>query len=187
MKISEILRKGAGIGASLFPQLNAVLTVVNAILPNDKQLPLDSTGADIEAEIYSIPEDQRKAILETEIELEKTSIIEHTKVFQALVDAEKIGSTNRPHVVLVFTYVTAIVSLSIVFICAYAVITKDKEIIESFGMLWPVFFAVLTCLVSIPQRYFGARTKEKLARQNAAIGVLEPEKKGLRNIIKDLL
>lgn len=187
MKISEILKKGAGIGASLFPQLNAVLTVVNAILPNDQKLPVDATGSEIESAIGYLPKEQRESILITEMELEKTNIVENTKVFQALVEAEKIGSSNRPHVVLLFAYVTAIVSLSIVSICAYAVITKDKEIIESFGLLWPVFLAVLTCLVSIPQRYFGMRTKEKITRQNAAMGMIEPEKAGFRKILKGWL
>ena len=183
MKISEILKVGAMIGAPFFPALAAVLPVVNALLPDGKKLPDTATGAEINAAINGLPPEQQEMILNAEIDLEKTKVLEHTKVIDRLAAVDLVGASTRPASSMGFTYVVCYVVILVVTMWAVSIYEASaSERLQSINNGWPMILALIAPLLTVIRSYFGMRTDEKNTRQHTANGLTAPMK-GLAKFI----
>jgi len=170
MDIISIL-KGAGktLLRSSFPPLSGIaFDLINNALPDGKKLSENSTGADAEAAIASLPADQRSSLLEKKIDLKMTEVKEWSNVVRALAEVDKTGHTTRPKiareqsVLIAFGVVVTLGSIS------YAIVTSDSEMIDSIAKAWPLILAVIGIPAGIVNSYFGKRTKEKSQKYEAA-------------------
>ena len=60
MKLLDILGKvGGAVVKTMVPGGGLIIDVVNEFLPDDKKLPADATGSDMQAAVDKLPPDQR--------------------------------------------------------------------------------------------------------------------------------
>lgn len=182
MKISDILKAGATIGAAFFPPLAAVIPVVNAFMPSGQKLAETATGSEVSAAIATLPPEQQSTLLGAEIDLEKTKVIEHTKVISELAKVDATGNSTRPDIAVDFSRVISYVVILIVTMWAVAVYNSDTNPLSTINESWPFILAIITPLLAVIRSYFGMRTDEKNTRQHAANGTQAPLK-GIANLI----
>ena len=182
MKISEIIKAAATIGAPFFPALAAAIPVVNALLPDDKKLPDTATGSDVEVAIKGLPADRQVELLNSDIDLEKTKVIENTKVTQALAEVDKAGASTRPAIAKSFSRTVCFVVNLIVSMWAYSVMKGDQQMLSTINNSWQMILATITPLLLVIKAYFAMRTDEKNTRQHTANGLASPLK-GVASLI----
>jgi hypothetical protein len=182
MKISEIIKAAATIGAPFFPALAAAIPVVNAFLPDDKKLPDTATGGDVEGAIRGLPADRQVELLNADIDLEKTKVIENTKVTQALAEVDKAGASTRPAIAMCFTITVCFNALLTVSMWAYAVLAGQNELLTTIIDSWQMILAINAPFLLVIKAYFGMRTDEKNTRQHTANGLASPLK-GIASVI----
>jgi hypothetical protein len=176
MKISEIIKAAATIGAPFFPALAATIRVVNAFLPDDKRLPDTATGSDVDVAIKGLPADRQVELLNADIDLEKTKVIENTKVTQALAEVDKAGASTRPAIAKSFSRTVCFVVILIASMWAYAVLAGKNELLEIIIDSCLMIVALIAPLLAVIRSYFGLRTDEKNTRQHTANGLASPLK-----------
>jgi len=182
MKISEIIKAAATIGAPFFPALAATIPVVNAFLPDDKKLPDTATGSDVEVAIKGLPADRQVELLNSGIDLEKTKVIENTKVTQTLAEVDKAGASTRPEIAKSFSLTVCFVVILIVSMWAYSVMKGDQQMLSTINNSWQMILATITPLLLVIKAYFAMRTDEKNTRQHTANGLASPLK-GVASLI----
>jgi len=182
MKISAILKAGAALASTFYPPLAGVIPIVNAFLPNDQQINESSTGLEVQAAIKTLPPGQQEMILSAEIDLKKTEVIEHTKVIEALADADSTGNSTRPKIAEDCSKTVNFVVILIVSMWAYSVLGKDAGLLKTIQDSWQMILAIIVPLLTIIRAYFGMRTDEKNTRQHTANGMSAPLK-GFAKII----
>lgn len=174
MKIREILKLGAIAGAVAYPPLAAALPLINAFLPPDKRFDNVATGNDILAGMAGMPIDQQNMILEAEIDLEKTKVIEHSKIQQALAAVDMTGNSTRPMTVVKLTNAVCYVIVLVVTMWAVAIFASELEMVGMITDGWPMILAIITPMLAVVRSYFGMRTDEKNTRQHVAHGYSRP-------------
>lgn len=174
MKIREILKLGAVAGAVAFPPLAAALPLINAFLPPDKQLDGVATGNDILAGMAGLPQDKQDYILDAEIDLEKTKVIEHSKIQQSLAAVDLAGKSTRPMTVTKLTNTICYVIILVVTMWAVAILAKELDMVKMITDGWPMILAIITPMLAVVRSYFGMRTDEKNTRQHMAHGHSKP-------------
>lgn len=170
MKIADILRLGATAGAIAFPPLAAALPLINAFLPPDKRLDGVATGNDILMAMAGLPQDKQEFILNAEIDLEKTKVIEHGKIQQALAAVDIAGKSTRPGTVVKLTNTICYVIILVVTMWAVAIFASELEMVGMITDGWPMILAIITPMLAVVRSYFGMRTDEKNTRQHMAHG-----------------
>lgn len=168
MNLLKVLGKvGGSILADIIPGGNAILSVVNGFLPDDKQLPVTATGQDIQSEVSSLPAEQQVMLLAKEFDVEITSIQEHTKVIAALGEVDKTGNSTRPFIALMMAWVVSFAIVGLIVMLGIAINENDSETVVAIGNNWPLVIALLGIPAGLLRAYFGMRTKEKQQKYQA--------------------
>lgn len=168
MNLLSILGKvGTSILADVIPGGNAILTAVNAFLPDDKKLGDAATGSDIQQAVASLPAEVQAQVLTKEFDVEITAIKEHTNVIQALGDVDKTGNSTRPAIAMMMAKIVAFAVIVLISILAVAVYNSDNETVVALGDNWPLIVAILGTPTALLRSYFGMRTKEKQQKYQA--------------------
>ena len=102
MKLKQILEGAATVGSVYYPPLAAAIPLINAFLPNDEKLSEVATLGEVNTAIDKLPHDVRQSLYEADIDLEKTEILEFTKIQTMLNEADNKGSSTRPSIALGF-------------------------------------------------------------------------------------
>lgn len=172
MDLAKILRKvGASIFSSVVPGGGIILDAVNAVLPKEKKLGNSATGADIETAIKTLPPDKQVELLSKKFNVEIVEIQEWSKVVASLAEADKTGRTTRPKIANRMAWLIAGSVSVILFIIAWAVLSKNHEMMKAIGKAWPFIMFLIGIPAGIVNSYFGKRTKEKQSRYSTASGV----------------
>lgn len=168
MKLLDILGKVGGAAVkALVPGGGLIVDVVNEFLPDDKKLPADATGSDMQAAVDSLPPDQRAQLLGREFDVQ----IEQHHSLQAMLQAEQASThTTRPRIALGAFHLVAFVSIVAISLWAYAVAIKDEELVAAVTDGWPFVAAVVGPFVTLLWAYFGVLKQEQRNRMNAANG-----------------
>jgi hypothetical protein len=169
MDIGSILKKVGGslLKNALPPFSGIAFDLINDALPADKKLSENSTGADAEEAIASLPADQRASLLEKKLDVEITKIKEWSNVVSALAEVDKIGKSTRPKIA---KDMSVLIGFSVVITLgpiAYAIVTSDSTMIDSIASAWPLILAVIGIPAGIVNSYFGKRGKEKAQKYEA--------------------
>lgn len=168
MKLLDILGKvGGAVVKTMVPGGGLIIDVVNEFLPDDKKLPADATGPDMQAAVDSLPPDQRAQLLGREFDVQ----IEEHHTLQAMLQAEQ-GSTHttRPRIALGSFQLVAFVTVVVVSLWAYAVAIENEKLVAAVVDGWPFVAAVIAPFVTLLWAYFGVLKNEQRNRLNAANG-----------------
>ena len=88
-----------------------------------------------------------------------------------MADVDKSGNTTRPFIAGMMAWVVAYTIVLIVSMYAYAIISKDAEMIKAINEGWPWIAAIIATPTALLRAYFAMRTKEKQQKYEAATGV----------------
>jgi hypothetical protein len=172
MKLEDVLKKTAGaVFTEVVPGGGVMLSAINAMLPNDKQIPIAATNAQVDAAIATLPAPQRAQVLSAEINLEETRIKEASDTTRTMLtyDAKNPQST-RPYIAKHSFHVLAVCALSAAATLGYGVFKNEYWIVKGLADSWPFIATVIAPLVYVLKAYFGAIQTEQKQRFNAANG-----------------
>ena len=170
MKLFDIIAKvGGEIISKTVPGGAAILGVVNAILPDDKKLPIGATGDQVSMAISNLPPEQRRRLLEKEFEVEITNIEESNETLRTMLehDANNPHST-RPYIAKHSFHVVGVCVLVTLGLWAYAIGIENESMVQVIMEGWPFLLSVIGPLVSLLWAYFGVLKNEKKATMDAA-------------------
>ena len=106
MNLKNILiSAGSAIFKNAVPGGDAILNVVNDLLPDDKKLPIHATGDEVKNAIDALPADQRASIMLKEFDVEIAEINNWSKIQASLSDADKAGASSRPFIARMMAWV----------------------------------------------------------------------------------
>lgn len=170
MKLWDIVRNvGTGIIRNVVPGGGMIIDVVNELLPDDKKLGQNATGADIDLAIASMPPDIRARILEKEFDVDITRIQESNATLRVMLESDtKNPQTTRPYIAKQAFHVIAFAIIVTVSMWAYAVLTDNQVMVETVSSGWPFILSVIGPFVTLLWAYFGILRQEHKARLAAA-------------------
>ncbi|MGS0691181.1 hypothetical protein [Shewanella sp. 30m-9] len=182
MNLLSVLGKvGTSILADVIPGGNAILTAVNAFLPDDKQLGDKATGSDIQQAVAQLPASVQAEVLTKEFDVEIVAAQEHTKVIQALGDVDKTGQSTRPAIAMMMAKIVAFSVIVLISFLAVAMFNGDAAIVSAIGNNWVLVVAILGTPTALLRSYFGMRTKEKQQKYQAVSNT--PPESGIGQIV----
>lgn len=185
MKLVDILKTvGSAVISTAVPGGPLLIAGVNAMLPDDKQLPSTVTGEQAMGVVDSLSPDQKALVLNKEFEVELTQIKESNATLRAMLQADAASTqTTRPKMALGSFYIVAAVTLSIAAGWLYAVYLSDDPlggIVDG----WPFVLALVAPFTTLMHAYFGVLKQEHKNRLDAGTGNSTPT--GLAGIISAL-
>jgi len=183
MKIKDIITAAVAVGGIVYPPLIAALPLINSFLAKDQQLGNFSTGRQVSGAIDQLIPEVRVQIRESEIDLEKTKVIEHSKIQHALAAVDITGQSTRPSTVIKLTNTVCFTVITVVSVWCASIIAKDQEMVSSVIDGWPMIIALIGPMLAVIRSYFGTRTDEKNTRQHMAHGADKPLS-GLAGIVR---
>ncbi len=170
MKLKTLLELGSALTVTTMPQLAGAITAVNALLPKDKQLPPEATGAEIENAMGQLPDEVQFALMEKEIELEVIESNNWTDIQKTHSETDSKGASTRPFIALLFAWAVVFVVVPMAWILLYAIVKNMTDMIDSIGGSWPWLLSAIAPLLMVIRAYFGLRTSEKKSRYAASVG-----------------
>lgn len=182
MKLKDILATvGSGLISTLVP---GVVSMINGVLPDDKQLPENATGAQAQAAISSLPPEQQAAVMSKEYDVDITQIKQSNETLRTMLesDAQNPHST-RPYIAKGAFFVVAYSDVVAISIWAWAVITSEDPL-KNLTDGWPFILAVTGTLVTLLLAYFGVLKSEHKNKLDAAAGTPQPS--GLSAVVSSL-
>lgn len=170
MNLKSFLSGALDVVGAFVPGVAAATKAVNALLPDDKKLDLNtSTGQDVLNAYNGLDENQR-AIVEKQFDVEMAEINASVDKLQAMVSAETSTANMRPKIAYMMAWSVLIAVLFMMVIWGKAVWVKDAESLKQLSESWPLMLAILGTPTALLRAYFGMRTKEKQSRYAAATG-----------------
>ena len=156
------LKVGGGIITDLVPGGRAIVSAVNAFMPDDKQLPSGATGSDVTSAISSLPADQRAEVMGKQFEVDITQIKEAHSTVRTMLEADAITPhTTRPKIALGAFRVVSFTIITAISIWAYGVTTGNEAMVKAVTEGWPFVIAVIAPLVTLLLAYFGILKQEQ--------------------------
>jgi hypothetical protein len=174
MKLKQILEGALAAGSIAYPPLSAAIPIINAFLEPSKKLIGEASGEQVNSAIMTLPHDKQLILMEAEIDVAKTEVLEFTKVQTVLNAADANGSSTRPQIAKDFSRIVAFVVISIITMFVVSVINKDYEALKLLQNNWQLILATIGPLLLVIRSYFGMRTDEKKARQYSAFNIEKP-------------
>jgi len=180
MKLSKILdaiKPFANVAAQFIPGAPAVISAVNAFLPDSKKLPAQATGGEILSAVEGLPPDQRASLMEKEIDLQIEQERGWTERYTAMAQAD--GHSTRPKIAWLMAQL--LVGQSIIFMAllgwgVYS--TGIKSLSEPY--LWATFGTLTGIPAGLLGKYFGELRREQANRQGQPTGLLS----GIMGLLK---
>ena len=187
MKISDILKKvGTGIIKNIVPGAGAVIDIVNEFLPDDKKLPNDATGDQVQGVIESLPPADRASIMSKELDVQIEEIRGWSSVVDSLSKADASGSSTRPAIANRMAWLI-VAEVAVLLICILVVVVrKDAATLKALQDSWELILVAMATPTALLRAYFGLRTQEKKARYANSVGQEAEKPGGLGGIFKNI-
>ena len=187
MKFWDIVKSvGGGIISSVVPGGGLLMDVVNELLPDDKKLPKDATGDQVNNAIKSLPPEQQATLMEKEFDVEMTQIKESNSTVRAMLDADaKNPHSTRPYIAKGSFLVIAFTVTAVISIWSYAVVKGNTDMIKAVMDGWTFILAVIGPLVTLLWAYFGVLKVEHKNKLDAAGGTSGPS--GVAGLLSSLI
>lgn len=169
MKIKDILKASASIAGTLNPALGAVIGVVNTFLPDDKKIPVSSTGNDVTTALDNLPPNVRQEIMAKEIDLEMARVESWADIQKVHAESDSSGNSTRPQIAMMMAWAVLLSIMPIAWAVSYAILTSDDPL-ESASKNYLLVLGLIATPTVLLRSYFGMRTNEKKARYAASVG-----------------
>lgn len=179
MNLMSVLKTvGTGLLVST-PLGAAALPVINAFLPDDKKLNINSTGIDADAAVEALPASARENLLLAEINLEVEEEKGRTVRYQAMSAAD--GQETRARIVN--KAMNSLICLSVMFLMffGWVYVTKGAAAALSYELV-ALFVSVTGTFAYVVRAYFGDLRTETQSR-HAAIDDKPQPAKGLAGLV----
>jgi len=167
MDILSVL-KTVGIGLlSSTPLGVAAIPIINAFLPDDKQLSGDSSGEEATKAINDLPPEARKQLSLAKINLQVEEERGQTSRYEAMCAAD--GQETRAK--LVNKAMNALIALSLIFVAAVAWVYIEKGAQAAFSyQMAAVFITVSGTFAYVVRAYMGDLKTETQSRHSVESG-----------------
>ena len=187
MNFLDILKTvGSAVVTNLVPGGGAIIGAVNALLPNDKQLPDGATGHQVTTAIGSLPPEQQETLLSKELDVTIEDIRQSHDTVRVMLESDaKNPHTTRPYIAKGSFHVVAFAIIVTISIWAYGVFVQNKDIVSAIMEGWKFVLAVIGPLVTLLWAYFGVLKKEHKNKLDAANGSATPS--GIAGLVASLL
>ena len=163
---------GTGLFSQLVPGGSAILGVVNELLPDDKKLPVNATGAEVVDAVNQLPPELKAQVELKRFDVDIATIKAKHESIQTMLSTEAVSKhTTRPKIALGSFRVLAGSTLLTVLIWGYAVATGDTEMVQAVMNGWPFVVAITGTFTTLLYAYFGVLRDEKRDTLNASQGV----------------
>lgn len=172
MKLFDIIKNvGSAVVRETVPGGGLLLDAVNAVLPDDKKLPAEATGEDVDRAVAGLPDEQRAALLSREFDVDIEALRQRGDSLRAMLETEqKSQHTTRPYIAKGAFQVVAACSIAVLFTWCGGVWLNRPEIVDKAQDGAPLMLTVLGPMVALLYAYFGVLRKEQQNRLNAAQG-----------------
>lgn len=171
MNLKTIITKvGTGIFRDFVPGGDAIIDVVNAVLPDHKKLSPDATGQDIRSAVDTLPPEQRAMVLTKEFDVEIAEINGWSRTQEAMAQVDIARASTRPQIAMMMAKVVAFAIIIVIAIWAVAVIRNNIETLKVLAESSMFLFTVLGTPTLLLRSYFGLRTKEKSEQTRVGTG-----------------
>jgi hypothetical protein len=189
MDLWNIVKKvGAGAISALVPGGSKIVSLMNAVLPKDKQLPEDATGEQAQNALASLPAADRASLMDKQFDVDIVDIKESHDSLRTMLESEaKSTHTTRPKIAYQSFQVIAYVAIAVVTGWLYTVVTDNDVMMTAITDGWPFVAAVILPFVGFLDRYFGKLRQESKDRLDAAGGVTPQSRLNIGSAIKSLV
>mgnify|MGYP001139236814 FL=1 len=186
MKLMDILKTvGGGLISTMVPGGPAIVSMLNEVLPGDKQLPETATGAQAQAAISKLPPTEQAAVMSKEYDVDITQIKQSNETLRTMLESDAANpQSTRPYIAKHSFHVLALVTLTVIAAWAYGVFTAKAEIVKAVMGGWPFVLAVVAPFVALLRAYFGMLKAEHKNKLDAAAGAPQPS--GLSAVVSSL-
>ncbi len=176
MNLWEIVKTvGTGIISAAVPGGPLIVGAINAVLPDDAQLPENATGQQAQDAISTIPAAERAALMDKQFDVHLEDIKQSHETVRAMLAADAISPhTTRPKIAYQAFQVVSAISLLFVFSWTYAVIAGHAEMVEKIQNGWAFVAAIVLPFVGWINAYFGKLVTEQKQKLDASMGVSTP-------------
>lgn len=187
MKLWDIVKSvGSEIISKVVPGGGVLIDFINDKLPDDKKLPKDATGDQVDQAIKNLPPEQQAALMEKEFDVEMTQIKESNSTVRAMLDADaKNPHSTRPYIAKGSFLVIAFTVIVVISIWSYAVIKGNTDMIKAVMDGWTFILAVIGPLVTLLWAYFGVLKVEHKNKLDAAGGSSKPS--GVAGLLSSII
>ena len=172
MKLWDIVKTvGSSVISKTVPGGSLIIDGINALLPDDKHLPDDATGNQVNTAISNLPPEQQAQVLNKEYDVKKEQIKQSHSSLQTMLEANATSvHTTRPKIAyqawLIVGFVTVLFGVG----WFIAVVTGDNEMVKSIKDSYMFVGFLLTPLIVWLNAYFGVLRNESVDKMNAAQG-----------------
>lgn len=172
MKLWDIIKTvGSSAISNMVPCGSLIVEGINALLPDDKQLPVDATGDQVNSAISHLPPEQQAQILNKEYDVKIEQIKQSYSALKTMLSANAQSThTTRPKIAYQAFQVIAFSTVSVVSAWCFAVVSGNTEMVDTVERSWLFILGVITPLVTVLHAYFGVLNNESKDRLNAAQG-----------------
>ncbi len=172
MKLWDIVKTvGSSVISNAVPGGSLIVEGINALLPDDKQLPVDATGNQVNSAISNLPPEQQAQVLNKEYDVKLEQIKQSHSSLQTMLEVNATSThTTRPKIAYQAFQVIAFSTISVIFAWSFAVITGNTEMVDTIERSWLFILGVITPLVTVLHAYFGVLRDETKDKFNAAQG-----------------
>ena len=172
MKVWNILKKVGGTALRIAcPAAGELIDVVNEFLPEDKKLPGDATGSQLEeAVMENLSPDQQAEIMNRKFDVEIKEIKAHSTNLKTLAEADIAGASTRPEIAMMMAKTVVFTIIVMVSMLAVAILKNNIKMIAELAASWQLVLAIIATPCALLRAYFAMRTKEKGMRANFAAG-----------------
>lgn len=148
-----------------------IVGAINAVLPDDKQLPAHATGSEVQDALVHVPSDQRAQLMDKQFDVTIEQLRQAGESNRAMLAADAISEhTTRPYIAKGSFQVVAATILIAIAAWAYGVVTGDDAMIEKVVAGWPFILAMTAPLVALLRAYFGILKTEQRDKLNSSQG-----------------
>ncbi|WP_299580931.1 hypothetical protein [uncultured Microbulbifer sp.] len=155
MKLKEILKAAGGIALDVFAP--GTRQIINAVLPQDKQLPSSATGIEAEQSVQTLRLEQRASLLERQVDLHIAQEEGWTSRYIAMCQAD--GQSSRAQIALMMAKVLC---FEILAFTLWAFVYPEQM---NNPVLWTVFGTLTGVPATFLGKYFGELRREQNKRQ----------------------
>lgn len=172
MNLLKILGKvGSGIVSAMVPGGSAIIAGINALLPDDKKLPEQATGVDVQNAVSTLPPKEQAEVLSKKYDVEIAEINAWANIQSHLSKADESGSSLRPKISMMMAWLVVLQVLTVCIVMIATIGMQNNELFSTFKEFWPFLLASMGIPAKLLHSYFGMRTEEKKHRVHAATGV----------------
>ena len=161
---------GGGVIREVVPGGGILIDAVNEFLPDDKKLPSNATGGDVNTALQSLPPADQARLLDKEFDVDLAQIRQSHETVRAMLDADaKNPQSTRPRIAMGAFYVVSLAMIVAISAWGYGVF-KAADPLAATSESWPFILSVIGPFVVLLHGYFGVLRSEQRSRLEAASG-----------------